>query len=45
MCRMHLTSISAAMTNSIVFFLNCTCFGYGAKLVGNGEIDYAAVFR
>ena len=41
----HLTALGAALTNSLVYFLQCGTFGYGKTLVVNGEVGYTTVYR
>ncbi len=43
--RAHLTALGTALTQSSVYFLQCACFGYGSKLVENGEITYSQMYR
>ncbi|CAF3496524.1 unnamed protein product [Rotaria sp. Silwood1] len=45
MYRLHLSAISIAISQSIIYFLHCTCFGYGIKLIENGEIKYEQMYR
>jgi hypothetical protein len=45
LCQLHLVALSAALANSISFFLHCTSFVYGSKLVNDGEMTFDGVFR
>jgi len=42
---MHLSSFGMALSTSVMFFVHCACFGYGRRLVENGEIEYVQMYR
>ena len=41
----HITALNAALVSAALYFLQCACFGYGAKLIDNGEITYSQLLR
>lgn len=43
--HIHLTSLGAGLGHSIMYFLHCANFSYGAKLVEKGEMKFDQVFR
>jgi len=45
MYHLHLVGIGAGLANSMMYFLHCASFVYGAKLVENGDMTYNEVFR
>lgn len=45
MCHVHLGGIGAGIANSTLYFLHCASFGYGSKLVRDGEMKFDYVFR
>ena len=45
MCHLQLLAIVASVANSTGYFVHCVNFGYGSKLVQNGEMQFDHVFR
>lgn len=45
MKRIHLIGLGAGWGNSAIYFLHALSFGYGAKLVENGEMDIGRMFK
>lgn len=45
MRRVHIVGIGAGIANSMMYFLHCANFGYGSKLVRDGEVQFDYVFR
>jgi hypothetical protein len=44
-CYAHLTALSSAITNSSFYFLHAACFGYGARLLENGEVRFVQIYQ
>ena len=38
-------ALTAALSNSIIYFIQCATFAYGSKLLQNGEIEFQNVFK
>ena len=45
MCRVHLVGVGAGIANSVMYFLHSANFGYGSRLVKDGEVRFDHVFR
>lgn len=45
MKRIHLVGIGAGFGNSAIYFVHALSFGYGSKLVQDGEMTMGNMFR
>ncbi|UJR22125.1 hypothetical protein I4U23_025189 [Adineta vaga] len=43
--RIHLLALGDAISTSLSYFIQCASFGYGSKLMENGELGFNEVYR
>ena len=45
MCHLHFVALGAGIGQSAMYFLHSAAFGYGSKLIDDGEMTYEQVYR